>query len=102
MTASINAVTMPKLGMTMTEGTVACWHVDAGEEVKEGDEIFDVETSKISNAFESPVNGIFRRRIAGEGDTLPVGALVGVIADAAASEADIDAFIAGFKTQEHV
>lgn len=45
---------------------------------------------------------MFRRRVAHDGDTLPVGALIGVIADADTPEADIDAFIAGFVPEEEV
>ena len=97
MAESITAVTMPKLGMTMTEGKVASWVAEVGAEVEEGDEIFDVETSKITNAHEAPASGVFRRRVVEEGDTLPVGALVGIIADASISDADIDAFIADFE-----
>ena len=95
--ARIAEVTMPKLGMTMTEGKVAEWHVKAGDTVAEGDEILDIETEKITNACESPAAGVFRRRVAHEGDTVPVGALIGVIADSDTPESEIDTFIAAFR-----
>lgn len=96
----ITPIVMPKLGMTMKEGKVADWQVKAGDEVEEGDEIVGIETEKITNACESPADGVFRRRVAHEGDTLPVGGLIGIIAQADTSDADIDSFIANFKPEE--
>ena len=52
--------------------------------------------TRSSTWWESPVSGVLRRIIATEGDARPVGALLGVIASADVSDADIDAFIAGF------
>ena len=96
----IYALTIPKLGLTMKEGTVAAWHVEPGGEVREGEPIIDVETEKTTAAYEAPASGVLRRQIAGQGQTLPVGALIGVIAPAGTSEADIDAFVASFKPVE--
>jgi pyruvate dehydrogenase E2 component (dihydrolipoamide acetyltransferase) len=88
---------MPKWGLAMQEGMVAKWLVDEGAEIKSGDEILDIETSKIANVFESPVAGPLRRVVVGEGETVPVGALLGVVADSSVSDADLDAFIAQFQ-----
>ncbi|NIF29377.1 acetoin dehydrogenase dihydrolipoyllysine-residue acetyltransferase subunit [Pantoea sp. Tr-811] len=93
---SIEAVTIPKWGMTMTEGIVADWLVAEGDEVSRGQEIIEVESTKTTNAVESAATGILRRIVVQVGDTAPVGALVGVIADASVSDEDIDAFIASF------
>jgi pyruvate dehydrogenase E2 component (dihydrolipoamide acetyltransferase) len=90
---------MPKFGLAMTEGKVASWVVPEGAEVSVGDELADIETSKITNAYESPVDGILRRRVAPEQQDLPVGALLGVIADASVPDADIDAFVSHFETE---
>jgi pyruvate dehydrogenase E2 component (dihydrolipoamide acetyltransferase) len=100
MSGNIYAVVMPKLGMTMKEGVVVDWQVKVGDEVEEGDEIVGIETEKITNACEAPAYGVFRRCIADVGDTLSVGGLIGVIADAETSEADIDTFVGNFKPQE--
>lgn len=98
----ITPVTMPKFGLAMTEGKLAGWTVQPGQAVKAGDELADIETTKITNGYESPVSGVFRRQVVGEGETLPVGALIGIIADDSVPDADIDAFIAKFQSEQEV
>jgi pyruvate dehydrogenase E2 component (dihydrolipoamide acetyltransferase) len=93
----ITKVGMPKWGLSMTEGTIIEWLVDEGATVDSGTEIVDVETEKIAGAIEAPTAGVLRRRVADSGDSVPVGGLVAVIADAATSDDDIDAFIADFQ-----
>ena len=94
--AGITAIVMPKWGLSMTEGTVGTWLVDVGTEITVGLPILDVETDKIANAVEAPDAGLLRRKVAREGEVLPVKALLGVLADANVSDADIDAYIAAF------
>ena len=96
MSVSIRAITMPKWGIEMTRGTVSGWRVQVGEQIERGAEILDVETEKIVNAVESPATGTLRRIIADSGDTRDVGALIGVIADAQTSDAEIARFIESF------
>jgi pyruvate dehydrogenase E2 component (dihydrolipoyllysine-residue acetyltransferase) len=97
MSDAIRTVVMPKWGLAMQEGMVARWLVDEGATIKAGDEILDIETSKIANVFESPVAGPLRRRLVGEGETVPVGALLGVVADSSVPDAELDAFVAEFQ-----
>ncbi len=88
---------MPKWGLSMTEGTVVQWLVEEGAELKKGDEVVEVESEKINNAVETPGEGVLRRRVANEGDVLPVGAMLGVIADASVSDEEIDAYVEEFQ-----
>ena len=99
MSEQIRPIVMPKWGLAMQEGMVAKWLVGEGAEISAGDEILDIETSKIANVFESPVGGPLRRIVVGEGETVPVGALLGVVADASVPEADLDAFVAEFQEE---
>lgn len=92
----IHAVTLPKWGLEMTEGTVAAWHVEEGEVVASGADLVDIETDKIVNTLESEADGLLWRA-APVGETFPIGALIAVIADPAVSPAEIDTFVAGFR-----
>ena len=97
MSASIAALTVPQLGLTMKEGTLAAWHVQPGAVVHAGEPVFDIETEKVTSECTAPADGVLRRQVAQAGATLPVGALVGVIAPAEAQEAEVDRFVAGFQ-----
>ncbi|MEM8817526.1 MAG: dihydrolipoamide acetyltransferase family protein, partial [Pseudomonadota bacterium] len=90
-------LTVPKWGIEMQEGTVTGWQVAAGANVSKGDELIDIETDKIVNTLEAPVSGVVCKQIAGEGETLKVGELLGVIATGDVTDAEIDEFVAGFE-----
>jgi pyruvate dehydrogenase E2 component (dihydrolipoamide acetyltransferase) len=96
--AGITPIVMPKWGLSMKEGRVTAWLADVGAEITVGMPILEVETDKIANAVEAPDPGILRRRTAAEGEMLPVKALLGVMAGADVSDADIDAYIAAWVT----
>jgi len=95
----ITSVRMPKWGLAMQEGAIVDWWKAEGATVAEGEDLVDIETTKITNACESPIGGVLRRIVAQPGETLPVGALIAVVADASASEAEIDAFVAEFQAR---
>ncbi|HYZ22684.1 MAG TPA: acetoin dehydrogenase dihydrolipoyllysine-residue acetyltransferase subunit, partial [Rhodopila sp.] len=92
-------ITMPKFGLAMTEGKVAFWARPEGAEIFVGDEIADIETTKITNAYESPVAGVLRRHVAQEQEELPVGALIAVVADPSVADTEIDAFVEHFRAE---
>ena len=81
---------MPKWGLTMTEGRVVKWLME------EGTEVVEIETEKIASAVEAPVGGILRRRVAQEGDVVPVAGLLGVIADPSVQDDEIARLIEEF------
>jgi len=97
MAGAIFPVTMPKWGIEMQEGTITDWHAQLGQHVEKTAALLDVETDKIVNTVESPVAGVLRRIVGATGETHAVGALLAVYADASVAEAEIDAFIAGFR-----
>lgn len=97
MSDRIEKLGMPKWGLSMTEGTVIAWLVEEGAELAVGDEVAEVETEKINGVVESPTAGLLRRRVAAVGDVVPVGGLLGVVADAAVPDGDIDRFVEEFQ-----
>jgi pyruvate/2-oxoglutarate dehydrogenase complex dihydrolipoamide acyltransferase (E2) component len=73
-------VTLPKWGLTMEEGTLVEWMVSEGEKVKAGQVIAAVETDKVSNDLESPVNGTVSKLIYAAGtEAIKVGDALCVI-----------------------
>ncbi|WP_026896229.1 dihydrolipoamide acetyltransferase family protein [Clostridiisalibacter paucivorans] len=84
-------IVMPKLGLTMKEGKLTKWHKKEGDEVKEGDILFDVETNKLSNEVEVKESGILRKVIIDEGEVVPCLEPVAIIAD---KDEDISAILA--------
>jgi pyruvate dehydrogenase E2 component (dihydrolipoyllysine-residue acetyltransferase) len=97
MSGKLAAITMPKWGMSMREGLVADWLITEGENVNKGDELVEIETDKITNVMEVPTSGQLCRHITQAGETVPVGALIGLLSDGDVSEAEIEEFVASFE-----
>ncbi len=93
----ITPITLPKWGLEMSEGTVTGWHLAEGDSAEKGAELVDVETDKIVKVVELDQAGTLRRIVVPEGETVPVGTLIAVFADASVDDAAIDGFIADYK-----
>ena len=75
-------VNMPKLGLSMKEGTVGKWLINEGDPVKKGDALLEVMTDKIANKIDAPADGVLLKIVAGKKAKLPIGGLLGVIGNA--------------------
>src|SRR6266705_114838 len=75
-------VLMPQLGETVAEGKITKWFKSAGDAVKPGDNLFEIETDKVSMEVPATEAGVLTEIRVGAGDVAPVGAVVAVIGGA--------------------
>jgi len=80
-------VTMPKLGETVTEGTIGSWRKQVGETVEFDDPLFEVSTDKVDSEIPSPHDGVMLEILVGEGETVPVGTVLARIGEPGATAA---------------
>jgi len=97
-------IRMPKLGLEMEQGTVLEWFFGPGDEVSEGDKIAEVESEKSIGEVEAREDGALRQIYIEEGEAVPPGKPIGILADADADisnlEADVDAELEGEAEEE--
>jgi pyruvate dehydrogenase E2 component (dihydrolipoyllysine-residue acetyltransferase) len=74
-------VLMPQLGETVAEGKITRWFKSAGDAIKPGDNLFEIETDKVSMEVPATAAGVLAEIRVAEGAVAPVGAIVAVIAD---------------------
>lgn len=96
--ADIRPFCMPKWGIEMTEGSIAEWMVTEGQSFARGQILCLIETDKITNEVEAEYDAVLKRLLVPASETPhPVGALLAVFTEPAATDAEVDAFIAAFK-----
>lgn len=93
---SATAIAMPRLGMTMEEGTVVEWPVPVGQRVEKGQTVLVIETEKAESEIEATASGVFRHAFVAPGETVPCGTLLGALTSEAEEDFDPDAFRAGW------
>jgi pyruvate dehydrogenase E2 component (dihydrolipoamide acetyltransferase) len=74
---------MPQLGETVAEGKITKWFKSVGDTVKPGENLFEIETDKVTMEVPSTVAGTLSEVLITAGEVAPVGAIVGIIADGA-------------------
>jgi 2-oxoisovalerate dehydrogenase E2 component (dihydrolipoyl transacylase) len=82
-------ITMPQLGETVTEGTVAQWLKKVGDSVEKYEAFVEVSTDKVNAEVPSPVSGTIRELIVSEGQTVPTGAPIAIIDEVGAPSAAV-------------
>lgn len=90
--AGVEVITMPRLSDTMTEGKVAKWHKNVGDDVKEGDILAEIETDKAVQDFESEFKGTLLYAAVEEGGASPVDTVLAIIGPAGT---DVSGIISG-------
>ena len=74
-------IIMPKMGESVSEGTIIKWHKKVGQQVKRDEIIFEISTDKVDTEIPSPVDGVLQEIKANEGDTVEVGSVVAVVSE---------------------
>jgi 2-oxoglutarate dehydrogenase E2 component (dihydrolipoamide succinyltransferase) len=69
-------IKMPKLGESITEGTIVSWSIKVGDTVKEDDILFEVTTAKVNAEVPCPIDGTVQELLFSEGDTIEVGTVI--------------------------
>jgi pyruvate/2-oxoglutarate dehydrogenase complex dihydrolipoamide acyltransferase (E2) component len=77
----VHEVRIPKLGLDTLDCEIRGWLVKVGERVRPGTPLLEVETEKVVVAIEADVEGVLREVYAQVGQTIAVGAIVGLIDD---------------------
>ncbi len=80
---SVTPVILPKLGLTMDEGTLVAWLKKEGDRIEAGEILFEVETDKATMEVESPVAGYVRKLLVVVGETVPVTQVIALISTTA-------------------
>jgi len=106
MIRDLHAITMPKWGLAMKEGSIVKWFKEIGDEIKKGENLVEIETEKVVNEMESPENGTLLKKCIEEGIKVNVGSLIAIYGDTSVSNEEIEKFINEFnenlKNEENV
>ena len=70
---------MPKLQPEMKSGVLCAWLKDEGDEIHKGDALYEIETDKVVNQVESTENGVIKKLLFEDGDTVAVDTAVAII-----------------------
>ncbi|WP_100332127.1 dihydrolipoamide acetyltransferase family protein [Bacillus xiapuensis] len=89
-------IIMPKLGMTMTEGSVTEWYKEVGEAVEKGESVLAISSEKLNQDIEAPISGVLLKKYAEAGEELEIGAPLAVIGQ---KEEDVPASISEISNQ---
>ncbi|NLT51571.1 MAG: 2-oxoglutarate dehydrogenase [Ignavibacteria bacterium] len=75
-TSEVIEIVMPKMGESVTEGTIIKWHKKAGEEVKADEILFEISTDKVDTEIPAPADGVINEIIVQEQQTVLVGTVL--------------------------
>jgi len=98
----VTRIVMPRLSLTMKEGTVVQWFRKEGEAVQKGEPLVEILSEKVTYDMEAPESGVLRKILAPEGENVPIDQAIGIItaSDEAIPEAETATLAAEAKVQE--
>jgi pyruvate dehydrogenase E2 component (dihydrolipoamide acetyltransferase) len=85
---------MPKLGLTMEQGTVVEWRCTEGQAVRRGEVVLLIESEKVEFEVEAPSDGVVRAIVVPNGETVPCGKVLAILTESAEEPFDLDAILA--------
>ena len=91
----VTKVVMPKLSLTMKEGTVVQWFKAEGDTVQKGEPLVEVLSEKVTYDVEAPASGVLRKILASEAANVPIDEALGIIATPDESITEIEATVSG-------
>jgi pyruvate dehydrogenase E2 component (dihydrolipoamide acetyltransferase) len=80
-------IVMPRMGLTMEEGTVLSWHKQEGEPVQAGEILLEIETDKVSAEIEAKASGVLGKILVEPGVTVPIGTPIATILETGETQA---------------
>ena len=92
----IRALQLPRWEAAINDGIVCEWLIAEGDSFRAGQDICEVEASKLINVMQAPFDGRLRKIVVTPGEVLPVGSLIAVSAPESVSEEEIAEFIRDF------
>jgi pyruvate dehydrogenase E2 component (dihydrolipoamide acetyltransferase) len=81
-------VLMPQLGETVTEGKITVWFKSVGDAIAPGDNLFEIETDKVSMEVPATSGGVLKEIRVRQGEVAPVSAVVAIIGDGASANGE--------------
>src|SRR5690625_6501385 len=79
MGGSIVEVVMPKMGESITEGTIISWHKNPGDKVELDETLLEIGTDKVDTEVPSPAEGVLQQILVPEGETVDVGSVIATL-----------------------
>lgn len=96
------ALVMPKLGLTMQEGTVLEWRCSEGDRIEKGQVVLLIESEKVEFEVEAPAAGVVRALVVPEGDTVECREVIAVLSESADETLDLESFLAEARAPKKV
>ncbi len=83
-------IVVPRLGESISEGTISKWYKKPGDLVKEDEMVAEIETDKVALEINAPISGVIEKILKNENDTVAIGEVIGIIESSSKLESSLD------------